>query len=92
MSEHEPVFYGAVTVGERGQIVIPQKAREAHGIRPGDKILVLDGGMGHRGLVMIKAEALSDLLTKLSEHANAIEKLMRMTRTEQDGRHGENDE
>ncbi len=28
-------FYGAVTVGERGQVVIPAQARRDHGIEPG---------------------------------------------------------
>ena len=32
-------FYGSVTVGERGQIVIPVNARKDFGIKPGDKLL-----------------------------------------------------
>ena len=38
--EIDELFYGTVTVGERGQIVIPAQAREEHGISPGDKLLV----------------------------------------------------
>ncbi len=33
-------FYGAITVSERGQIVIPAKARRDFGIEVGDKLLV----------------------------------------------------
>jgi AbrB family looped-hinge helix DNA binding protein len=33
-------FHGAVTVGERGQVVIPASVREALGISAGDKLLV----------------------------------------------------
>jgi len=33
-------FYGAVTVSERGQIVIPADARRDFAIKPGDKLLV----------------------------------------------------
>ncbi len=33
-------FYGSVTVGERGQIVIPIEERKDFDIRPGDKLLV----------------------------------------------------
>ncbi|MFQ5809721.1 MAG: AbrB/MazE/SpoVT family DNA-binding domain-containing protein [Armatimonadota bacterium] len=33
-------FFGAVTVGERGQIVIPADARKQCGMDPGDKLLV----------------------------------------------------
>jgi AbrB family looped-hinge helix DNA binding protein len=34
-------FYGAVTVSERGQIVIPTDARKDFGIKTGDKLLIL---------------------------------------------------
>ena len=33
-------FHGAVTVGARGQVVIPASVRERMGIEPGDKLLV----------------------------------------------------
>ena len=79
MAGREPVFYGAVTVGERGQVVIPQQAREAQGNKPGDKMLVLGGGFDGHGLVMIKAEAVSGLLAKLSERVTALEKVFRMS-------------
>jgi len=44
----EEAFQGAVTVGERGQVVIPADAREALEISPGDKLLVFapPGGIG----------------------------------------------
>ena len=34
-------MFGLVTVGERGQIVIPKRAREIFGIRPGDQLMLL---------------------------------------------------
>ena len=39
-----------VTVGEKGQIVIPKQAREIFGIRPGDTLVVL--GDEQRGLAI----------------------------------------
>lgn len=33
-------FFGTVTVGERGQVVIPAEARKQCGIEGGDKLLV----------------------------------------------------
>lgn len=33
-------FYGTVKVGERGQIVIPKKARENYDIKAGDSLLI----------------------------------------------------
>lgn len=44
-------FFGAVTVGERGQIHLPRKARDIFGIRPGDQLLVL--GDEDRGLALL---------------------------------------
>ncbi len=38
--EIDELFYGTVTVGERGQIVVPAQAREEFDINPGDKLLV----------------------------------------------------
>ncbi len=35
------LFFGSVTVGERGQIVIPAEARAALEIKPGDKLIVM---------------------------------------------------
>ena len=42
-------FFGSVSVGERGQIVIPKEAREKFNIKSGDKLLILgdeDRGIG----------------------------------------------
>lgn len=44
-------FFGAVTVGERGQIVVPKKARELFHIEPGDQLLIL--GDEERGLAIV---------------------------------------
>ena len=55
-------FYGAVAVGERGQIVIPKEAREQFGIKSGDKLVVF--GRAGRGIMLVKA----DKLRKFAEH------------------------
>lgn len=44
-------FFGSVTVGERGQIVIPKEAREIFGINTGDKLLVL--GDEEKGIAIV---------------------------------------
>ena len=44
-------FFGAVSVGERGQIVIPKEAREVFNINSGDKLLIL--GDNERGIAVI---------------------------------------
>ena len=47
--------FGSVTVGERGQIVIPKKARDIFKIKPGDNLLVL-GDEGQGGLALVNAD------------------------------------
>lgn len=44
--------FGAITVGERGQIVIPKKAREIFSIEPGDKLIIL--GDEELGLAILR--------------------------------------
>lgn len=44
-------FFGSVTVGERGQIVIPKEARELFNISTGDKLLVL--GDEEKGIAIV---------------------------------------
>lgn len=44
-------FFGAVVVGERGQIVIPKEARDVFNINAGDKLLIL--GDEERGLGIV---------------------------------------
>jgi AbrB family looped-hinge helix DNA binding protein len=54
-------FYGAATVGERGQIVIPVEARKRYNIETGDKILIM-GAPHDRGLMLIKIEAMREFM------------------------------
>ncbi len=56
-------FFGSVKVGERGQIVIPAKARKIFKINPGDQILVF--GDINKGLGLMKATKLKNFATKI---------------------------
>jgi AbrB family looped-hinge helix DNA binding protein len=49
---------GTVKVGERGQIVIPKKARDYFDIKPGDTLAVL--GDKDKGITIMKADSLQD--------------------------------
>lgn len=53
-------FFGAVSVGERGQIVIPKEAREVFNINSGDKLLVL--GDEERGIAIIHQRDLMNFI------------------------------
>lgn len=47
-------LFGMVTVGDKGQIVIPAKARKLFNISPGDELVVL--GDETQGIAIIKAQ------------------------------------
>ena len=61
-------IFGTVTVGDKGQIVIPAKARKTFGISPGDQLVIL--GDEAQGLAALKADiflAMADKIRKGTE-------------------------
>ena len=59
-------LFGLVTVGDKGQIVIPAKARKMFNISSGDQLVVL--GDEGQGIALVKAEsflALAGMIAKL---------------------------
>jgi len=59
-------FYGAVTVGERGQIVIPAEARAALDIQPGEKLLVLQHPV-HQGLMIFRIDSVREFMDEIQK-------------------------
>lgn len=53
-------IFGMVKVGEKGQIVIPAKARKIFHIKPGDNLVIL--GDEAQGIALLKEENLLQLL------------------------------
>ena len=54
-------IFGLVKVGDKGQIVIPAKARRIFAIEPGDSLIVL--GDEAQGIALLKEKGLLDLLS-----------------------------
>jgi len=57
-------IYGATTVGERGQVVIPAEVRRSFKIKPGDKLIVF---AKHEMIGLIPAEEFNQMLNRASE-------------------------
>ena len=53
-------IFGIVKMGDKGQIVIPAKARKIFDLNPGDNLIVL--GDEGQGIAIIKEKGLLDLL------------------------------
>ena len=59
MKKPEGKYVWSVTVGSKGQIVIPKEAREVFHIHPGDTLLLL--GYTERGLAIPQKDAFAAL-------------------------------
>lgn len=71
----EQGFYGAVTVGERGQIVIPAEARRDFEISPGQKLLMFN--FPHiSGLILMKVDHFAHMQARIEEIESALGRLM----------------
>lgn len=64
-------IFGLVTVGDKGQVVIPAKARKIFSITPGEQLIVL--GDEEQGLALIKSEvflAMAEMIQKNTDAGN----------------------
>jgi len=68
----EDHFFGAATVGERGQIVIPSEARKKCNIHSGDKVLVMGHPSGH-GIVICKLDGMREVFASLLANIEKLE-------------------
>lgn len=64
MGEQDSYIYGTVKVGDRGQIVIPSKARKELNIQSGDLLLVM-AGKNRRGLALVKADMMREFANRI---------------------------
>ena len=65
-------MFGLVKVGDKGQIVIPARARKIFDIQPGDNLIVL--GDEGQGIAIIKEKGLMDLLNMAREEMDNCNK------------------
>lgn len=65
-------FYGSVTVGERGQIVIPAEARAEMEMQAGEKLLVMKHP-AHEGLMIFKIDAVRQFLDEVAAVVTRME-------------------
>lgn len=57
-------IFGVVKIGEKGQVVIPAKARKIFELKPGDRLVVL--GDETSGLAMIKEKGFMNMINEVS--------------------------
>lgn len=76
---HKMAFYGPVTVGAKGQIVIPAEARAQLGVATGHKLVVF--GMPERNMLGIcPVESVESLLGELTKKLRVMRKAIDSTK------------
>ena len=73
---HENKCLGSTVVGPRGQVVIPVNARKELGIDTGATLLVFKTFRG-RGLLLLKVDAVEQMLGMISERLASFDKLVK---------------
>ena len=71
-----PKVFGSAVVSPRGQIVIPASARKELSIDSGDTLLVCGPPHG-QGLLLLKVDAVEQMLGILGEQLTNFEKMVR---------------
>lgn len=61
-------FFGVTNIGNRGQIVIPKKARDVFQIKPGDSLIFL--GDEERGLAIVPEQMMNNILNLVKTPLN----------------------
>lgn len=62
-------FAATLTIGPKGQIVIPKGARDLFGYQPGDQVLLLADR--EQGIAILPAAALADIMANLPHSPSA---------------------
>ena len=67
-------IFGIVTVGERGEIVLPERAREISGLQRGSQLVVLGNETaGERGIALVESELMFSYAEKIMKQAGKAE-------------------
>lgn len=67
-------FFGATTVGEKGQVVIPVEARKAFKIESTDKLLVF--GIDEETIILTKPSKIQTYTKQLAEKLTSLQDIM----------------
>lgn len=71
---HDRIFYGMITVSEKGQIALPVEIRRDLDINTGDRFLVVkrrDNG----GIVLLRQNIMDNIIEKIQDDDTFLEKM-----------------
>jgi AbrB family looped-hinge helix DNA binding protein len=76
-NKNDGEFYGTTTLGERGQVVIPAKARKKFKLEKGEELLVF--GMGKNMITLVKLEKAKEFASQLARKLKSINSIIEKT-------------
>jgi AbrB family looped-hinge helix DNA binding protein len=74
--EAVPKFYGATTIGERGQVVVPAEARKDLNLAPSTKVMVFSGGPIGEGLLILKADSIAEMIARANQMLSGVKDIL----------------
>lgn len=75
---HDKKLFGTATVGTKGQVVIPAEARDALGIKTGDRLYVV-GSEKAKWVGFIPEEELRAMVEHLTDNVASIRSVLKNT-------------
>jgi AbrB family looped-hinge helix DNA binding protein len=69
-SDHFPKILGTAILNDKGQLVIPREARQALGLAPGSKVVIMQSP-SRPALVILRAEEVEALVKDLDNALNS---------------------
>lgn len=71
MHKNKIELAGTVTVGPKGQVVIPSNVREKMGVKPGDKLVALYMP-DKKAMGFVTDESMQSLIDQMGSHVSAL--------------------
>ncbi len=71
MFDHSDLYFTTVTVGKKGQIIIPAKLRKELSIAPDEQLVILSGPH-HEGFAVLKTKSFIEKQEKFRELTEQI--------------------
>jgi len=65
-SKDKGLLFDMVTVGERGQVVIPSKIRKSLSLKPGEQLVVIENPLA-KAVVLLSPERISSVIKQAIE-------------------------
>ena len=78
LEESMPKLYGIVTIGERGQVVIPAQARKELGLEPSDKLIVFGSPHEDGSIILTRAESVTEIMAKAMSYLAQVEEMLQI--------------